>query len=565
MDNRRLDRSILTLAIPNILSNITVPLLGIADLALAGRLDDADAIGGIAIATTIFNLIYWNFSFLRMGTTGMTAQAKGAGDRQAIGRLLAQSLFIALIFGGLILLLRAPISQGAMSILSPEAELVTHSLKYFDIVVLAAPAVLLTYALNGWIIGMQNTWLPMAVSLTTNILNIAISAYLVLVAKWDISGIATGTLVAHYAGVVMLSLGAYFLYLHKGAAILPHRPVAGMLIGVGRFFSTNIYIFLRTSLLILVTVFFTYAGTRMGGLMLSTNTLLLQFFTIFSYFTDGFAYAGEALVGLHYGRRDRLLVRRVVSRLMLWGGGIALLSTVVYAMSGNAFLRMLTDKPDLVANAAPYMIWVYLVPVAGFAAFLWDGIFIGLTAAREMLWSMLLAVLIFFAIYYGIDTEDPNHALWGAFIAYLVMRGVVQFILSRRMVGIGRDFPHVYYLSLATTVTTPGHLDTIVRLIKEAWRNAEVSEAYTTPDATGRSDTLYTNAVVRVSSHASPFDMDARAKALEARMGRTRIPGAPILLDLDVVVCDDEVLRPRDYERDYFVRGYERLRETLPG
>ncbi|MDO4771136.1 MATE family efflux transporter [Porphyromonas sp.] len=555
-----LNRRILTLAIPNILSNITVPLLGIADLALAGRLNDVDAIGGIAIATTIFNLIYWNFAFLRMGTTGMTAQANGAGDRQLIGRLLMQSLMIGLTFGLLILLFQTPLLSGVMALLSPEAPLISYSHKYFYIVVMAAPAVLMTYALNGWIIGMQNTWLPMVVSLTTNVLNIAISAYLVLVARWDIQGIATGTLVAHYVGVVMLGIGAYVLYLKKGKAVLPNR-FGDLTVGLGRFFKTNADIFLRTLLLIIVTGFFTYAGTQFGGLTLSTNTLLLQFFTIFSYFTDGFAYAAEALVGLYYGSQDRELLRRVIRYLMWWGVGITIVATALYVGGGNVFLRFLTDKSELITHAQPYMIWVCLVPIAGFLAFLWDGIYIGLTATREMLWSMVAAVAVFFILFFTLTTEDPNHALWSAFLAYLAVRGVLQSFFARGIEGVGKDFKREYYLSIGTDNTVPDHLENIRQLLLKTWKGGEICDFYMIPDATGKSDKVYANTVMRLRDSATPDELSATAKALETLMGRDRT-SSNVALDIDVVVCDGIVLRSKDFNQNYFRIGYDRLHQS---
>lgn len=558
-DRLQFNRKILALALPNILSNITVPLLGIADLALAGRLNDVDAIGGIAIATTIFNLIYWNFAFLRMGTTGMTAQAKGADDRPLIGRLLAQSLVIGLGVGLLIFLFRAPLLSGIMALLSPEASLVSYSIKYFDIVIYAAPAVLCSFALNGWIIGMQNTWWPMTVSITTNAINIATSAYLVLVEGWDIQGIATGTLVAHYVGVVMLSVGAYVLYLRKGEATLPTH-IRALAMGLGRFFKTNADIFLRTLLLIIVTGFFTYAGTQFGSLTLSTNTLLLQFFTIFSYFTDGFAYAAEALVGLYYGRKDRALLRTSVRYLMWWGVGITMMATVLYVFGSDLFLRFLTDKPELISHARPYMIWIYLIPVAGFLAFLWDGIYIGLTATKEMLWSMLAAVVVFFVLFFTIKTEDPNHALWIAFLAYLSVRGLLQSLLARRIKGLGKGFESIYYLSIGTDHSESEHLATLRRLITETWPEGEMCDFYSTPDATGKTSKIYANTVLRIESPITATELSTVAKSLEARMGRTK-GSTDVPLDIDIVVQDGNILRPKDYGQEYFRRGYELLRK----
>lgn len=556
----RFNRQILSLALPNILSNITVPLLGIADLALAGRLNDVDAIGGIAIASTIFNLIYWNFAFLRMGTTGMTAQAKGAGDTRLTGRLLSQALILGLLFGTIVFLMRFPLLSVMMQLLSPSDSIISYCIQYFDIVIYAAPAVLCTFALNGWIIGMQNTWLPMTVSILTNALNIGISAYLVLSAGWGIKGIATGTLVAHYVGVALLSIGAYVLYVRSRQALLPSR-MSALGEDLGRFFRTNADIFLRTFLLILVTGFFTYAGTQMGSLILSTNTLLLQFFTIFSYFSDGFAYAAEAMVGLYYGQRKRAYIKTSIHYLFLWCIGITIAATLLYVLGSQTFLRALTDKSELIAYAQPYLVWVYLIPAAGFLAFLWDGIYIGLTATREMLWSMLAAVAIFFSLYGGIQTEDPNHSLWIAFLGYLLIRGLMQTLLARRIEGLGRPITDEYYLSVGTDNPSPSHLHDLRLLLRTTWPQCRISKDYITPDATGKTSKIYANSVVYLKSPLPLEGLTELTKQLEVQMGRTP-SSSSVPLDIDIVVQNQTILRPKDYSRDYFRIGYNALGGT---
>lgn len=559
--SRSLNSRILRLALPNILSNLTIPLLGMVDLALSGHLDDTFAIGAIAIATTMFNLIYWSFSFLRMGTTGLTAQSHGEGDRQGMGRNLSQSVLIALVGGLLILLLQRPLLDLTLYLLSPEEGLVRYAMTYYNIVVWGAPAVLLTYALNGWLIGMQNTWYPMAVSIMTNIINIGISAGLVIGAGRGIDGIAIGTLTAQWIGATALGFGAFLLYISRKKALLPHR-LGDLRVGLKRYFGTNFYILIRTLLLALISAFFTYAGAQQGAVTLAANALLLQFFTFFSYFIDGFAFAGEAIVGHFYGMRDRFAVRRSIKMLVIWGVCLALLATLIYIVIGEPFLHFLTDKEDVIAYSKGYLMWVYLVPLAGFLAFIFDGVFIGVTAAKEMFGSMLAAVVVFFLLFRFLPFQDRNHVLWIAFLIYLAIRGVVQIFMTRKIKGIGLPFSNTYYLSIGTTL-----LDSetaITQRLMAAFPSAELAAFYTTTDASGTSDKRYLNTVMRLESSLTHQQLVVRTKQMERDAGRDRTIDE-VVLDIDVVVGNDLVLREKDYNRDYFKIGYRELRNGTNG
>ncbi|MDO5035504.1 MAG: MATE family efflux transporter [Porphyromonas sp.] len=557
----QMDRRILRLALPNILTNITVPLLGIVDLALAGHLSEASAIAGVAIATTIFNLIYWNFSFLRMGTTGLTAQAHGAGDERAMGVNLGQSLFIGLTFGLAILLLQRPILQLNFLILRPESQLRVFASTYYNIVIWGAPAILATYALNGWIIGMQNTWWPMVVSIISNVTNIATSATLVLAYHWEVEGLATGTLVAQWLGALLLAAGAWVLFIRKQKVTLPRR-FGDLTHGIRRYFDTNIHIYLRTMLIALVSLFFTYVGTREGAMVLAANALLYQFFTFFSYFIDGFAFAAEALVGHFYGQRDRASVRHAIRLLMRWGLALALVVTVVYLLGARPFLGFLTDKPEVIAVAERYLIWVYLIPLAGFAAFIYDGIFIGVTATRKMLFGMIVAVVVFLGLFYIAPirllngTADPIIHLWFAFLLYLAVRGVVFWIMADRLEGIGKPFAQRYYVLVGST-----HLDEeqqIRQALREEWgRRGVLSPFYLTyENGAEEGGRQYINAVLQLQSGKSLEELRTDTKRIERAYGRRVGDKVDVALDLDIVVCEGEVLRPADYETSYFQRGY---------
>ena len=551
-----LDRRILKLALPNIVSNLTVPLLGLVDMGLTGHLEDAAPIAGISIATTLFNLIYWVFSFLRMGTSGLTAQAYGSRSRERMGRTLAQSFLIGLVGGLLIILLQTPLSRMILSVLAPEAEVERYALIYFAIVVMGAPAILTTNAMNGWFIGMQNSWYPMAVSIITNLVNIGLSAFLVLSEGRGIEGVAIGTLVAQWLGMLLLAAGVLLLYVRRGKVTLPHR-LSALGEELGRYFSTNVHIFFRTLLMACVSVFFVYAGTRMGTLTLAGNALLYQFFTLFSYFIDGFANAGEAIVGDAYGQRSREEVRRAVRRLLGWGIGLGLIVTVIYAVAGGELLALLTDREEVLQQALLYLPYVVVIPLAGCIGFVMDGVFIGMTATREMMWSMLVAVVLFFVVDFGLPLEDGNARLMTAFLLYLAARGFVQLLIGLRLEGLGVPFSR-HYIVLAGTTYSGEEARRVRELILEALPEARLTEAMTSEDAKG-SGRLYRNALLILDSREEPDVLARRMKELEERAGRVRTPGGEVALDLDVVLCDGQVLRPADYAAPYFQTLYRRL------
>lgn len=557
---RSLDRRILRLALPNIVSNLTVPLLGLVDMGLTGHLEDAAPIAGISIATTLFNLIYWVFSFLRMGTSGLTAQAYGSHSRERMGRTLAQSFLIGLVGGLLIILLQTPLSRMILSVLSPEAEVERYALIYFAIVVMGAPAILTTNAMNGWFIGMQNSWYPMAVSIITNLVNIGLSAFLVLSEGRGIEGIAIGTLVAQWLGMLLLASGVLLLYVRRGKVTLPHR-LSALGEELGRYFSTNVHIFFRTLLMACVSVYFVYAGTRMGTLTLAGNALLYQFFTLFSYFIDGFANAGEAIVGDAYGQRSREAVRTAVRRLLGWGIGLGLIVTAIYAVAGGELLALLTDREEVLQQALLYLPYVVVIPLAGCIGFVMDGVFIGMTATREMMWSMLVAVVLFFVIDFGLPLEDGNARLMTAFLLYLAARGFVQLLIGLRLEGLGVPFSR-HYIVLAGTTYDEDRARSLRELILEALPEAQLTEAMTSEDAKG-SGRLYRNALLILDSREEPDVLARRMKELEERAGRVRTPGGEVALDLDVVLCDEQVLRPTDYAAPYFQSLYRRLNTDM--
>ena len=427
------NREILQIALPSIVSNITVPLLGLIDVTIVGHLGAASYIGAIAVGGMLFNIIYWIFGFLRMGTGGMTSQAYGRQNDAEIMQLLTRSTGVGMLIALALLMLQYPIERIAFTFIETTPEIERLASTYFRICIWGAPAVLGLYSFSGWFIGMQNSRYPMWIAITQNVVNILVSLLLVYGFDMKIEGIAIGTLSAQYAGLFM----AYGLWLHRYKYLRPHADLRALTDrqAMSRFFQVNRDIFFRTLCLVAVTVFFTSAGAAQGEIILAVNTLLMQLFTLFSYIMDGFAYAGEALAGKHIGAKNRPALQQMVRQLFGWGIGLALLFTFMYGIGGEGFLGLLTNEQSVIAASTTYFYWVLAIPLAGFAAFLYDGIFIGATATNLMLRAMFIASVAFFLIYYGCREVLGNHALWLAFITYLLLRGIVQGFLGRKILN----------------------------------------------------------------------------------------------------------------------------------
>ena len=426
-----MNRRILHLAIPSIVSNITVPLLGLVDVTIVGHLGATAYIGAIAVGGLLFNILYWNFGFLRMGTSGLTSQAYGRKDKEAEIRVLVQAVSVGLFSALAMLILQYPIERLAFRLLDTSAEVEQYAVTYFRICIWGAPAVLAQYSFTGWFIGMQNSRYPMYIAIVMNVINIVCSSCFVFLFKMKVEGVALGTVVAQYSGVMMALGFWYYNYKELRGRITFKGSL--QLIAMRRFFAVNRDIFLRTLCLIGVTTFFTSTGARQGDVILAVNTLLMQLFTLFSYIMDGFAYAGEALSGRYVGACNLVQLKRAVKALFCWGVVLSLVFTLLYGIGGENFLGLLTNDTVVIETAGRYFYWVLSIPLAGFAAFLWDGILIGATATRFMLWAMLVASGSFFVIYYCFSGATNNHTLWLAFLVYLALRGIMQTIWSRRV------------------------------------------------------------------------------------------------------------------------------------
>ena len=440
-----MNRKILNLAIPNIITNITVPLLGMVDTAIVGHLSETH-LGAVAIGTQIFNLIYWNFGFLRMGTSGFTAQAYGSRRLDEAVRVFLRAFAIAIAIAILLLILQIPLARLSAVIFNGSNDVINLALSYFYIRIWAAPATLSLYAIKGWFIGMQNSRLPMWMAIFINIVNIACSLLFVIVLGWDIKGVALGTVIAQYSG---MAVGLWFVVARYGKIF--RKRLSSSFIRqtlhwneMKQFFRVNGDIFLRTICLAAVFTFITSESGRISDRILAVDALLLQFFTLFSYIMDGFAYAGESLVGRYIGAGNRRSLISAVRHLLAWGMALTVLFTLLYAAFGESILTIFSDKEHIIEATKPYLFWTLVIPVCGFAAFLFDGIFIGATASRTMRDTMFIATAAFFLAYYGLRTffsssangqeQLLNNILWTAFMIYLLLRGVGLALMLRRSV-----------------------------------------------------------------------------------------------------------------------------------
>ena len=426
-----MNKSILKIALPSILTNVTVPLLGLVDTAIVGHLGSAAYIGAIALGTTLMSMAYWGFGFLRMSTGGLTAQAVGEGSRERCFAILTRSLTWALLIAAILLLLQVPLLNAVLYFAEGTKEVQALAATYFRILIWGAPAVLCLSSINGWFIGMQNATFPLLIAVVQNLMNILLSCIFVFGLGWSIKGVALGTLIAQYIGLLLaLSLILRFRPLPKTKDLRTALGKSSLLDTT--FLRMNRDIFLRTLCLLAVTSYFTFVGTRQGDLILVSNALLMQFFLLFSYFMDGFAYAGEALGGKAFGANNRDAFRNITRRLFVWGGSMAFVTAMVYYCLGTPILELLTDTPEVVRCATEYLPLVALIPLVSFPAFLFDGIFIGMSFTSGMLRALIVATVIFFALHLLTSQQWGNTALWVAFLAYLGSRGIVQAIALRR-------------------------------------------------------------------------------------------------------------------------------------
>lgn len=435
-----MNREILRIALPNIISNITVPLMGIASTAIAGHWDSensAATIGALAIGVSIFNFIYWNCGFVRMGTSGLTAQAFGAENWRECTRLLVRAISVALGMGALVLIFQVPIGRLALWMMNG-GEVVRD---YYYARIWAVPAGILLFALNGWYTGMQNAVIPMVVAIIVNIVHILCSLWFVFDFDLGIVGIAYASVVGQLTGVG-LSLLALLCYYRRFLVRVPWHEIFGWQ-PLKQFFMINRDIMLRTFCIVAVYTFFTAISARMEEGLLAVNTLLLQLFTLFSYMNDGFAYAAEALTGRFIGARDEQSLRRCLGRCLAWGMLISVIFVGVYVVGWRDLLGLFVakdsaDAGQIIQLAGQYIGWIIAIPIAATMPFIMDGIMVGATETRIMRNSMFLSSVAYFVLFYAFYPLIGNNALWLAFTSYMFLRGVLQYFMTHRLKDIYR-------------------------------------------------------------------------------------------------------------------------------
>lgn len=426
-----MNRKILRLAVPNIISNITIPLVGMIDIAIAGHIGGDVYIGAIAIGAAIFNFVYWNFGFLRMGTSGFSAQAYGARDFSESMKVLVRSLTVAFSIALMLLLLQIPLGRFSLGLMDGAPEVMQFAADYFFIRIWAAPATLALYAMKGWFIGMQNSKTPMVIAIIINVVNLVFSLWFVYSFDMGLSGVAWGTVVAQYSGI--LSAFIFWIVYYKKLWRYVDFKNSLKIDALVKYFRVNGDIFIRTLCLVSVYTFFTSASSSMGTELLAVNTLLMQLFTLYSYMMDGFAYAGESLIGRYIGNKNVNMVRVCIRYLMLWGAVMGCLFMVIYGFGWRQILGLFTDSLGVLNIAGDYLIWVLAVPLVSFTAFLYDGILTGATHTKIMRNAIVVSMAVFFAIYYSLVGVMGNDALWVSFLSFLALRGFLQYLWSRKV------------------------------------------------------------------------------------------------------------------------------------
>lgn len=398
-----------------------------------GHLGSEVYIGAISLGGVIFNFIYWGFGFLRMSTSGFTAQAFGDNNQKESITILIRALLVAGAISALILLLQAPIAWASFKIIGGSGEVETLASEYFRIRVWAAPAALSLFVFSGWFLGMQNARYPMIIAISVNVVNILLSAFFVFVLNMKSEGVALGTALSQYVGLAIAAV----LLLKKYRPLLSEISKQGIFNVkiLTNFFKVNSDIFIRSFCIILVFTFFTSKSASINDTILAVNSLLIQLLLFFSFFIDGFAFAGEAMVGKYVGARKPLHLKKVVKLLFYWGAGLALVFTLIYIPGVQLILQLLTSQTDVIQSARPFLFWVILIPFASFSSFIWDGVYIGATASKAMRNTLLASTFLVFApVYYFLNPVWENHALWLGMILFMLSRGVIQTFLYKKAI-----------------------------------------------------------------------------------------------------------------------------------
>lgn len=432
-----MNKKILKLACPSILANITIPLLGMADVAVSGRLGSAAAIGAIAVGTMLFDLLYWNFGFLRVGTAGLTAQAYGRGDSEETIKIFTQGIFTALLSAVLLLAIQYLFVELCFLFIDCSPNVEQFARRYFFIRIWAAPATLSLFVFKGWFIGMQDTVSPMIIDISVNVINLLASIKLGLYTPMGFAGIALGTVIAQYAGLILSLLLLFVRYRQYFSFfnIRNHIKLKDMT----SFYITNGNLFIRSLCFMLIYCGFTSLASRYGDTLLAVGTIVMKLLMLFSYFIDGFAYAGEALCGRYIGAGDKPSLKSAVKWLFVWAIAIGVASTFAYAFGGEWMVRIMTTETAVIEAARPYLLWLTLMPIVSCAAFMWDGIFVGATAMVPIRDGMIWACVAFYSVYLTLIHLFPEaipgmQSLCCAYFAHLIVRTIYLSVKAKKYI-----------------------------------------------------------------------------------------------------------------------------------
>ncbi len=426
------DRDVWRIAAPMILSNVSVPLLGMVDTGVTGHLESPAYLGAVAIGATIFGFLYTGVNFLRMGTTGIAAQRFGADDNDGLRVSLGQALIVALLIALALLALQVPIGQFALGLIGAEADVQKYAAQYFSIRIWSAPGTLANYVLIGWFLGLQNARVPLYIFLTINLTNIVLDLLFVLQFGMKVDGVALASVIAEYAGVTVgLAFAARALRERSG-----QWPLARLfrLRAYAAFFSVNANLFIRTMALMFAFAFVTAQGARLGSIVLAANAVLMNLQHLTSFALDGFAHAAEAMVGKAVGQQRRDLLERSVQLALKWSLIFAVGFCLLYVVIGPLLIRLLTDLPEVRSASLEYLPWLIISPLVSVWSFLYDGVYVGATRAREMRDLMLISTFVVFMPAWFLLQGWGNHGLWLAFTLFMASRGVGMHIWYRRRV-----------------------------------------------------------------------------------------------------------------------------------
>ena len=428
-NTENINKQIYRLALPNIVSNFSIPLLGAVDTALMGRLESESYLGAVGIGGIIFSFIYWGFGFLRMATTGLTAQAFGEKDLRECGRLLLRAICIGITSTGLLFILQWQLIDFSFLLIGTSPDVEHLARVYFHIRIYAAPATLCLHAFHGVFLGLQNAHYPMVLTVVVNLINVVLNLVFVRLLGMKVEGVALATVIAQYIG---LFLAILLFWRHYRGLLTPLRMREVLVLSkLKRFLSISGDIFIRTCCLVFSHAVFIAKSAALSDTILAINTILLQFINLMSYTIDGLAFAAESLIGRYKGAKDIVNLKRTIRQIFFSSFLFGIVIMLIFVLFGEQLLRLFTDQKPLIVQAKPYLIWIIVAPVINIAAYIWDGIFLGATASKALRNSAVLATVLYLIAVYLL-MPFGNHGLWGALTLLLIARGVSLTVLARK-------------------------------------------------------------------------------------------------------------------------------------